>query len=302
MITSRNRCDDLRRTLERLQKLSPAPLEIIVTLDGSTDGSREMVEASFPQVKLINNKNGIGSIPSRNGMIRIAKGNFILSLDDDSYPDVDQDDFIAKAECFFDEDENLAVLTFPQRSEEFPDSLTQKDFGLSQWVGTYSSSGAMLRRDIYMELPGYPACFEHAYEEPDYGVQIVAFQKKLRLETSLLIRHHYSDVNRNEIRTHHLHSRNEFWSLWLRAPIIFALVLSNYRAISQFRYAIKRGWQWIKREPEWWIPAIIGWPSILSHRKAVPASAYIKWMKLMRNPLPVTTCIDEPQKVTSPGP
>jgi glycosyltransferase involved in cell wall biosynthesis len=87
MITTSNRLVDLRRTLQILRKLDPAPDQILITADGCTDGTVDFVHSAAPQVTLIVNQPASGSVASRDCMIREARGDLLVVLDDDSYPE-----------------------------------------------------------------------------------------------------------------------------------------------------------------------------------------------------------------------
>lgn len=285
IITSRNRVDDLANTLRSLSALSPSPDEIIVTLDGCADGSAELLRNEFPEVRAIVNPVSRGSIPSRDRMLREATGELALSLDDDSHP-LDAD-FLPRAARLFVEEPRLALAAFPQRSEEFPDSLTRSDFGADARIGSYASSGVMIRIEAYRSLSGYATLFGHAYEEPDFTLQCIAAGWSTRFHTGLLIRHHYSGANRNEVRIHHLHARNEFWSVLMRCPSPWWPLVALKRAAGQFAYACNRGPRWIVREPVWWWRALGGAPRAWSLRQPVTWAAYRKWRILLRNPQPL---------------
>lgn len=59
--------------------------EVIVVDNGSEDGSGDMVKEKFPQVKLILNKENFGFTKANNQGIKIAKGEYILLLNSDTY-------------------------------------------------------------------------------------------------------------------------------------------------------------------------------------------------------------------------
>ncbi len=278
MITTCNRLEELQRTVQILRKLEPAPDEILITADGCTDGTAELVSSMLPIAKFIMNQPGIGSVASRDRMMREARGDLVLALDDDSYPE--QLDCISRIVPLFEQRSKLAVLHFPQRTDEYPETVAQTNFGYEHLTRSFANSGAVLRRSIYLQLPGFESRFFHMYEEPDYALQCVAAGYDVLFSSAITIRHHYSGQTRDEIRIHHRHARNELWSTLLRCPFPFALGILAWRVFSQFLYAWKRGWSWVIREPRWWWQALVGIPYCLRKRKPVSWASYKRWLAL----------------------
>jgi GT2 family glycosyltransferase len=278
MITTRNRAAELRRTCRVLRDLNPAPLEILITADGCTDDTVEVVKSELPSAKLILNETRRGSVVSRKQMMRDARSDLLLALDDDSYPE--QLDCIARFVPIFERRPHLAVLHFPQRTDEYPETLVQTDFGPEHLTRSFANSGAVLRRSSYLQLPGFESRFFHMYEEPDYALQCVAAGYEVLFSPVVIIRHHYSSQVRNEMRNHHGQARNELWSTLLRCPFPFAIGMAAWRVFSEFRYACKRGWSWMIREPLWWWQAVAGIPYCLGKRRAVLWAGYKRWLRL----------------------
>jgi len=278
MITTKNRVEELRRTCAVLRQLAPPPLEILVTADGCTDSTIDFLRTEMPQARLIIHDLGQGSIAARDRMLREARGDFVLSLDDDSYPE--QADCLARLVPLLEHRPQIAVLHFPQRSDEYPATLGPCDFGPARATRSFSSAGAVLRRSAYLALPGYPPFFFHAYEEPDYALQCVAAGFEVFFSPVVTIRHHYSGTARNERRTHHRHARNEFCSTLLRVPLPYVFPVVLYRALSQLRYAATRGADWLVREPVWWAQAFAKIPRCLALRRPVRWSDYRRWLRL----------------------
>jgi GT2 family glycosyltransferase len=277
MITTRNRVEDLRRTWHALRQLNPLPLEVLITLDGCTDDVVAAVKAELPEARVFVNQVALGSVESRDRMMRAAQGDLVLALDDDSYPE--QHDCISLIVPTFEQQPKLAVLHFPQRTDEYPETLAQTDFGPERLTRTFSNSGAVLRRSTYLRLPGFESRFFHAYEEPDYALQCVAAGYDVLFSPVITIRHHYSTQARDEIRIHHRHARNELWSTVMRCPFPFAPGIAAWRAFSQLRYACKRGWSWVLREPVWWWQALAGIPFCLRNRRPVSWPNYKRWLR-----------------------
>ena len=278
MITTKNRAGDLRRTCRVLQQLNPSPVEVLITADGCIDDTVKVARGEVAGVRLFVNELGQGSVASRDRMIREARGDLVLALDDDSYPE--QLDCVSRIVPLFEQQPNLAVLHFPQRTDEYPETLAQTDFGWQHLTRSFANSGAVLRRSTYLQLPGFESRFFHMYEEPDYALQCVAAGYDVLFSPVITIRHHYSGEARDEMRVHHRHARNELWSTVMRCPVLCALGILAWRVFSQFRYACKRGWSWVIREPKWWGQALSGIPYCVRKRRPVSWRGYKRWLQL----------------------
>lgn len=282
-IATHNRRRELHQALEVLAALDPEPDEILVCADGCTDDTAVMVRNNFPHVRLFENATAQGSIASRDRLIRQATADVLVGLDDDSNPI--ETDFVARLRSAFARRPKAAVITFPQRSDEFPESLTQEEWGPPRMVHSYPNSGAALRRQVYLALPGYPTFFFHAYEETDYALQCYAAEYEVWYEPGMTVRHYYTSTGRSERRTHQRHARNEQWSAWMRCPLPYLPLVAGWRALSQFRYACKRGCGWAVREPVWWWRAVVGARQARQHRRPVPWATYKRWLRLARRPV-----------------
>ncbi len=282
VITTKNRLDNLRQTLNVLRQLDPPADEIIVCADGCTDGTVEFVR-TLPEVRLTVNEQGRGSSGSRGTMIRSVSSDLILSFDDDSQPI--EKNFVKQVCELFEKDPKLAVAAFPQLSDEFPDSLTKDNFGPSYFIGSYASSAAAIRRRAYYETGGYEALFYHVYEEPDFAMRCVAAGWHVKFETTLHVRHYYSGLQRNEMRVHQFQACNEFWSVMIRCPAPYFIGVGVFRLVRQLNYARKRGLSWVLREPVWWMRCAAGLPACFARRKPLPWKDYLRWMELVRNPV-----------------
>ena len=282
-IATHNRREDLSRTLREVSLLDPPPDEILVMADGCSDGTSSVIRDEWPRVRLFEHERSQGSIPSRNELAATATGDILLSLDDDSYPL--GRNFVARLRETFATHPKVAVLSFAQRTNEFPASLHAEDLGPAQYVGSFANSAAATRREVFLALGGYPSFFRHAYEEPDLALRCAAAGWQVRHDPSFLVRHHFTPNQRDEMRTHHRHSRNELWSVVLRCPFPHVILVAAFRVLRQAGYARKRGIGWLLQEPKWWREAVAGIPICLRERHALPWCTYLSWMKLIRHPI-----------------
>jgi glycosyltransferase involved in cell wall biosynthesis len=89
VIPTFQRCASVRRLLDALthQTVSPGTFEVIVAIDGSTDGTKEMVDgcqAPYPLRSVWQANRGRAA--ARNSGIRLAQGRVVVFLDDDMEP------------------------------------------------------------------------------------------------------------------------------------------------------------------------------------------------------------------------
>lgn len=280
MITTRNRLSVLQQTLAVLAQLNPAPLEILITADGCTDDTVGFLQKQYPAVRLIINPVGMGSVASRDRMMREAAGDLVLSLDDDSYPE--QMDCLKRITDLFRDRPNLAVAHFPQHTDEHPETLSRTDFGAPCITHAFANSGACLRRSIYLRLPGFEPRFFHMYEEPDYALQCFAGGFEVYFAPIITIRHHWSDQSRSRIRNHHRHARNQIWTILMRCPFPYSIGLIWYKTFTQFGFAATQGIAWVVQEPVWWWQVLAGVPYCLSKAKPVQWEGYKRWLSSPR--------------------
>jgi GT2 family glycosyltransferase len=82
-----NRRDALHESLRRMVAESGYPaerLEVIAVDNASTDDTATMVEQEHPEVRLVRNERNVGA-PGWNAGFRLARGDYVLILDDDAY-------------------------------------------------------------------------------------------------------------------------------------------------------------------------------------------------------------------------
>jgi GT2 family glycosyltransferase len=230
---------------------------------------------------LIENEAPRGSVFSRDRLLRAATADLVASFDDDSYP-LDRDFFSRLRQLSADHPE-VAVFSFPEiRNDGSFATSTKSMSSPPHLVSAYANCAAAMRRDTYLQSPGFPAFFGHMYEEPDFALQCYALGKVVRFEPTLSVRHLVSERQREPIRRHHLNARNELWSVWLRCPWPWLPLVGVFRVWRQFLYACGEGWRWALQEPLWWFSALLGLPTCLRQRRPIAWEVYYKWMRLAR--------------------
>ncbi|HZB43035.1 MAG TPA: glycosyltransferase [Ilumatobacter sp.] len=85
VVVTMNRCDELSRTLSKIEQLAEVS-KVVVVDNGSSDGTAVMVRTEHPNVDLISLPRNIGAA-ARNIGVRHLATPFVAFLDDDTWPE-----------------------------------------------------------------------------------------------------------------------------------------------------------------------------------------------------------------------
>jgi GT2 family glycosyltransferase len=146
-----NRKDELRESVRRLLSESGYPpdrLELIVVDNASTDGTAEMIREEFPAVTVIETGANLGA-PGWNAGFRVARGDYILILDDDAYPLPGA--LRCAVEAAREEDAGLVSFTVISSHDESHRFNDEYRTGLLSYWGC----AALVSRAALDELDGY---------------------------------------------------------------------------------------------------------------------------------------------------
>ncbi len=250
VITTRNRCEELRIALRSCEQQTGVSLEVLVYDDASTDGTREMVESAFPSVRYFHSQRQTGYIGLRNRGFEDARGEFVFSIDDDARF-TDPETVAMVVEQFrqwpavgafalqFSEPNRTARQGFMQEIDE------------NSEIRNYIGCAHAVRRDVFLKLGGYSEYLFHQGEERDLCLRILDAGYEIRyLKTPPII--HNPSQKRDHSRIAYLGIRNTFLFdvvnvpfptvLW-RLPADVFLLLKHRISIGQFP---RRTWYTIR--------------------------------------------------------
>ncbi len=183
VILTYNRINVLIDIIQKLKQLTYKNVEIIIINNNSNDDTKVKLTKLFPYIKLINLEKNIG-VSALNYGLKEAKGEYVLQLDDDSYPkDVD---IIEKAIRHFETDCFLAVLAFRIENLRFNFCETREfDKTLNHFVGC----GVMFRNSHLKKSSYYNPYIYIYYNEFDLTAKLLNLGYKIRYDNSLVVFH-----------------------------------------------------------------------------------------------------------------
>lgn len=204
IICTRDRCDQLRVTLERARTLrSDDAWELVVVDNGSRDGTGALLEglqATFPCPVRVVHEPAPGAGRARNAGVRAARGELVVFTDDDCYPaedflqvaaDVLRDSGIGFA-CgrllLYDQaDHPVATIRRDERREVTPGDFIP--------AGIFSSANMALPRAVFEAVHGFDEDLgpgtPFVCEDVDLVARISAAGWRGVYDPRLLVHHHH---------------------------------------------------------------------------------------------------------------
>lgn len=191
LITTKNRIEDLKRTLFKLKSVLVNPeVTCIICDDGSSDGTSDFLHQNFPEIQVIRNEKSEGLIFSRNRLMRLVTSDYAISLDDDLH-------FITEnpleiTENYFKENPKCGLISFRifwNTKEPSSVETTQKPVRVQSFAG----GAHVWKMEAWNAIPEYPAWFIF-YGEEDFASYHL-FKKNIEIHyVPEILTHHRVDI------------------------------------------------------------------------------------------------------------
>lgn len=211
-VTTKNRWDDLRDMLTKIDGFGWGELRILIFDDGSDHACPFDVSAICRRAELRRFDESKGLIVRRNQLAGAMAAPYYLSLDDDSFP---AGGSLQAAVEFAQSCEDLLGVSFPvynpKTGQHQVKSLQETPYQVRSFIGC----GHLLRRDRFLELGGYREELVHFFEEGELAAR--AFQSRFYCYhfPGLQIHHMESSAGRNWHRMDYYGARNTvLWNDW----------------------------------------------------------------------------------------
>ncbi len=277
VIPTRNRKEMLRRAIASCYALD-LPVEVIVMIDGSTDGTADMVRQEFPAAVVQSSSEALGPCVQRNRGAALATGEFLVTLDDDC-------EFVSPATLsqtlpLFDRP-SIAAVTLPFINVLQNAAIDSAAPGKEGVFLTAFYYGGMIafRREIYLKLGGYREAFFMNVEEPDLAIRLMDSGYVIRLGTAGAIHHHESAV-RDSPGIRRLAPRNHILFTWFNVPFPYLTGQLAWTNLLALRYALRTNFLLLTLKG-----ICSGYGQLLANfsaRKPVKRPVYRLWKRMRR--------------------
>jgi GT2 family glycosyltransferase len=235
LIATKDRPDDLRRTLRELRRQIYPAIELIVIDDGSAATLESMVREEWPQAVYVRHAESAGQCQRRSEGFQLAKGEYILQLDDDSCPVAH--DAISQAARTMESNPTWGALSFYIfNGAELPGTLPA---AAPRYFSAFVGCGVFFRAGALRQVGGYRAFFGNEWEEEELSLRLLAGGWVIYFHPSIVIHHHVSGRNRNQVRTWTRQTRNKLWAMLMNMPFPYLLMELAWTSVFGFVDAVR---------------------------------------------------------------
>ena len=215
LISSKDRPDELARTLRELRRQDYPALELVVIDDGSKESLEPVVRRVWPQARFLRHMRAAGQSQRRSEGFHLSQGRYVLQLDDDSAPVAA--DAVRRAVRCCEADPSIAVVSFRIFNGAEPPATLPP--AAPRFVSSFVGCGALIRAEAVCQVGGYRPLFGNEWEEEELSLRLLKAGWLLWFAPDILIHHRLSPLNRRTARTWMRGFRNKLWSMVMHYPL-----------------------------------------------------------------------------------
>jgi glycosyltransferase involved in cell wall biosynthesis len=241
MIATKDRHEDLSETVRDLRRQDYPNLEMLVIDDASTPPIQTIVTQQWLEARVVRHEVSRGQCVRRNEGFTLAKGKYILHLDDDCSPAAAI--AISQSVAYMEASPRCAAIAYQiSIGREVPEHL---DVSVAT-AGTcicYIGAAVFLRKAALEETAGYREFFISCAEEEELSLQLLRRGWSMSYRPEIVALHRCSPRNRNKPATWKRGLRNNIWIILIHYPLsrIPAEVLWKITVGACDAFRLKRG-------------------------------------------------------------
>lgn len=252
VVLTHNKKDVLRKSLSSILQLDWPNLEVLVVDNVSSDGTAAMIDAEFGNAVRLIRRTVDSPTAGRNEGFRAARGEVILSIDNDMV--FSDPTAIRNAMKLFENLPDVGLITFKIAEAGKPNEHIRKhwwhpvpyEVGKDQPFYTdYFSEGAIfVRKDVILATGGYDDDFFGAFEGVDLALRMIRDGFRILYTPAITSVELVVQGNLERVRTpwNYFYLRNKMWTAWKHYSLLRALTFVMPRLLHDFYRSIRFGW------------------------------------------------------------
>ncbi|WP_162126226.1 glycosyltransferase family 2 protein [Flavobacterium phycosphaerae] len=284
VITTKNRLDELKITLKKIDYLfKKNDVEVLLYDDGSNDGTSDYIKENYPGILLFRNEKAKGLIYNRNRLNKMAKGDYLISLDDDLHFLVQNP--LEIIENYFEQNSRCGVVSFRIFwSKQEPESHFTND--QPEIVKSFAGGAHGFRKTAWDAIPDYPDWYEFYGEETFAAMNLFKRDWEVHYLPEILVNHRV-ELKKRAIANNDfgLRFRRAIRADWFNMLLLYPLSkiprILLYSIWMQYKTKIFKGdFRVIKPLFLAKLDLITHFRKIVKYRNPLPLEVYQKYTKL----------------------
>jgi GT2 family glycosyltransferase len=248
IVLNYKRLTALEKTLQSVVAQQYPHKEIIVVDNNSEENVAALVHKCGADIQLIELDTNLGACGGRNVGIRAAKGELVITLDNDvSFLSFDAIDRVVR---LFDEHPDYHVLAFQLRDvqtgqvrlREWCHPKDWRRFADVQFPTHFFVEGAAAYRRVVFDNAGlyFEPLFVY-HEGWDLGLRILNCGYRILYTPEIQVYHLMSPEGRSNSRPYFLFTRNYIWITFKDYPVLSGLRFLSFRLAMMAYFALREG-------------------------------------------------------------
>jgi len=265
VILNWNGKEHLQECIGSVLKSHYSTLEVILADNGSTDGSVEFVRSQFPSVIILENNENLGYAEGNNRGIKIARGKYVVTLNNDVVVDPD---WLKKPIVYLENDPQIGSICCRQmnyNNRDLVDSFfhypapelifrrlghkTTFDpdcrFASAGFVIAPNGGSAIYRKEMLGQIGGFDGNFFAYHDDTDLCMRaFLDGWKCLYVPESVVYHKDNASFKKRGTIAHYFHERNRMWFIYKYFP--WSFIMSHLHSII-FQEMVTIGLHFIKK-------------------------------------------------------
>jgi GT2 family glycosyltransferase len=240
-ITTRNRSESLRTCVDSLRHVQHLQPEILVFDDASEIPAAETLK-SHRHVRIIRDNRGPGNIVGRNVLMKAARADTVLLLDDDAA--LLSGESIERAIGIIQSDPEVGAIAFAQANTDgtpWPEAMQPGRGNTPRYVAAFIGFAHLLNRAVFLALGGYRESFVFYGEEKEFCLRLLDRGYRVVYLPDALVVHAQNAAGRTPQRYLRYVTRNDCLHALYNEPIWRAMWLVPARLALYFRMRARWG-------------------------------------------------------------
>jgi GT2 family glycosyltransferase len=261
--------------------------DIIVVDDSSDPPIGSLLEVAPPSIRLkmrfIEQPGAQGPIVARNTIMRLARNDAVMLLDDDAF--VIDGMAVRNALSVLEQNASVGAVACAQAEADgspWPPAMQPSPAGYACYVTAYIGFAHLVRRSVFLELGGYQESFHFYGEEKDYCLRLLNAGYDVVYLPDARVAHVPDPSGRSDVRYLRHVVRNDCLSALYNEPLPMAIVTVPIRVA---RYAVMRRHGQVKDSGglRWVIGELMAsLPQVWRTRKPMRWTSIRRWRRLRR--------------------